>query len=271
MATIVQTTRNITSNRKRSHNYRIVALSKFPLLLFVIVSAFLSSTTPSLFHPHNNSSMQRGMVAAKAATSVVSPKAKQSYTLLLKKKLSHDSFWLRYGLPEGRTFLGIDPLIPTCIKIDYQPTVEGHRALSKSYSPVSHPNQNGYFDLVVKEYPYEEGGGLGKYLCDMEVGSPIQAKLKGERMMHGSSAVVGRGWKNIGLVAGGTGIAPLLQIARIALIKRIRAPPGPPPLCEPHAQRHTWKGRDRGSDERTSRQFLRDVLLHERGRENHHN
>lgn len=217
MATIVQTTRNITSNRKRSHNYRIVALSKFPLLLFVIVSAFLSSTTPSLFHPHNNSSMQRGMVAAKAATSVVSPKAKQSYTLLLKKKLSHDSFWLRYGLPEGRTFLGIDPLIPTCIKIDYQPTVEGHRALSKSYSPVSHPNQNGYFDLVVKEYPYEEGGGLGKYLCDMEVGSPIQAKIKGERMMHGSSAVVGRGWKNIGLVAGGTGIAPLLQIARIAL------------------------------------------------------
>jgi cytochrome-b5 reductase len=217
MATI-QTTRNIPNNRKRSNNHRIVAISKSPLLLVVLVSAFLSSTAPSLFRPHSSSSsMQRGMVAAKAATSTVSHKAKQAFKLLLKKKLSHDSFWLRYGLPEGRTFLGTDALLPTCIKIDYQPSVEGHRALSKSYTPVSHPNQNGYFDLVVKSYPYEEGGGVGKYLCDMEVGSSIQAKLKGERMMHGSSVVVGRGWRHIGLVAGGTGIAPLLQIARIAL------------------------------------------------------
>lgn len=161
--------------------------------------------------------MQNGMEAAKSAISAVSPKVKQSYKLVEKIRLSHDSFLLRYGLPEGRSILGIDPLLPTCIKVDYQPSIEGHKALSKSYSPVSHPNQSGYFDLVVKEYPYREGGGVGKYLCDMEVGSSIQAKLKGERMMHGSSAVVGRGWKHIGLVAGGTGIAPLLQIARIAL------------------------------------------------------
>lgn len=161
--------------------------------------------------------MQSGMVAAKAAVSAVSPKVKQSYKLLKKKQLSHDSFLLRYGLPEGRSVLGMDPLLPTCIKVDYQPAIDGHKALSKSYSPVSHPNQSGYFDLVVKAYPYEEGGGVGKYLCDMEVGSSIDAKLKGERMMHGSPKVVGRGWKHIGLVAGGTGIAPLLQIARIAL------------------------------------------------------
>jgi len=172
--------------------------------------------------------MQRCLVAAKAAVSTVSPtakgavstvspKVKQSYELLRKTRLSHDSYLLRYGLPEGRTILGIDPVLPTCIKVEYQPSVEGHKNLSKSYSPVSHPNQNGYMELVVKSYPYEEGGGVGKYLCDMEVGSSIEAKLKGERMMHGSSALVGRGWKHIGLVAGGTGIAPLLQVARIVL------------------------------------------------------
>ena len=163
--------------------------------------------------------MQSGIAAAKAAVSAVSPKVKQSYKLIKKKQLSHDSFLLRYGLPEGRAILGKDPAIPTCIKVDYDPSdeFEGHKAMSKSYSPVSHPNQAAYFDLVVKAYPYQEGGGLGKYLCDMEVGSSVQAKLKGERMMHGSSSVVDRGWKHIGLVAGGTGIAPLLQIARIAL------------------------------------------------------
>lgn len=157
-------------------------------------------------------------MASKAATSVTpSPKVKQAYKLLEKTRLSPDSFLLRYGLPGGRSILGIDSALPTCIKVDYHPLVEGHKSLSKSYSPVSHPKQTGYFDLVVKSYPYQEGGGVGKYLCDMEVGSSIMAQLKGERMMHGSSSVLDRGWNHVGLVAGGTGIAPLLQIARILL------------------------------------------------------
>lgn len=155
--------------------------------------------------------------AASASSSALSPKIKQSYELLKKTRLSPDSFLLRYGLPDGRSILGTDPTLPTCVKVAYQPSVEGHKILNKSYSPVSHPNQSGHFDLVVKSYPYEEGGGVGKFLCDMEVGSSIQAQLKGERVMHGSSAVLNRGWKKIGLVAGGTGVAPLLQIARIVL------------------------------------------------------
>ena len=200
---------NTSRSKRRPNNHQSIAL--FPTLrLFAVV--FLSFATISqLFQSTTN--MQSGVAAAKAA---ISATAKQSYKLLKKKQLSHDSFLLRYALPEGR-ILGTDPLLPTCIKINYQPTIEGHKALSKSYSPVSHPNQSGYFDLVVKAYPYQEGGGVGKYLCDMEVGSSITGKLKGERMMHGSPQVIGRGWKHIGLVAGGTGIAPLLQIARIAL------------------------------------------------------
>ena len=40
--------------------------------------------------------------------------------------------------------------------------------------------------------------------------------LKSKRVVHGEAAVLGR-WRRIGLVGGGTGIAPLLQIARIIL------------------------------------------------------
>eukprot|EP00536_Pseudo-nitzschia_multiseries_P016819 jgi/Psemu1/222733/e_gw1.1247.13.1 len=150
----------------------------------------------------------------------VSPMVQQSYKLLRKTRLSDDSFLLRYGLPEGRSILGKDPTLPTCIKVDFAVATEQDKdakPISKSYSPVTHPNQPGYFDLVVKSYPYREGGGVGAYLCDMTVGDSIRASLKKERMMHGSSAVLGRGWKQVGLVAGGTGIAPLLQIARILL------------------------------------------------------
>jgi len=157
--------------------------------------------------------------AAKAASSsaTMSPEVTQPYKLASKRRLSPDSFLLRYALPAGRDFLGVDPTLPTCIKVDYQPDVEGHAALSKSYSPVSHPAQSGHFDLIVKSYPYAKGGGVGKYLCDMEVGASIRAALKGPRAMHGAPAALGRGWRNVGLVAGGTGIAPLLQLARLLL------------------------------------------------------
>eukprot|EP00560_Eucampia_antarctica_P009578 CAMPEP_0197828132 /NCGR_PEP_ID=MMETSP1437-20131217/4770_1 /TAXON_ID=49252 ORGANISM="Eucampia antarctica, Strain CCMP1452" /NCGR_SAMPLE_ID=MMETSP1437 /ASSEMBLY_ACC=CAM_ASM_001096 /LENGTH=291 /DNA_ID=CAMNT_0043429249 /DNA_START=188 /DNA_END=1063 /DNA_ORIENTATION=+ len=125
--------------------------------------------------------------------------------------------------------------------------------VSKSYSPISHPSAIGYFELVVKSYPFRPGGGVGAYLCNLQVhndrcsidvadeliddtgidvnvvpgesndgtcnkniSSSIIAELKSPRMMHGSSSILNR-WKHVGLIAGGTGIAPLFQIAKILL------------------------------------------------------
>ena len=186
-----------------------------------------------------NSAAAAVAVAGGVVSAAISPYVKQSYKLLVKTKLSHDSFLLRYGLPtdtettEGgrRKFLGIDPLLPTCIKIDYynpnqdENEIEGTNKkstttfLSKSYSPISHPSQQDYFDLIVKSYDttYSNGGGVGNYLCEMTVGDSITAELKKERIVHHSSKILNRGWKNIGLIAGGTGIAPLLQLARLLL------------------------------------------------------
>jgi len=146
----------------------------------------------------------------------IDPMVAQPYQLLQKTKLSSDSYLLRYAI-EGRSILGKDSKIPTCIKVDYnEDSKEGGIKLSKSYSPITHPETEGTFDLIVKSYPLQPGGGVGKYLCDMQVGDSITATLKKERMMHGSPVVEGR-WKHVGLIGGGTGVAPLLQLARIIL------------------------------------------------------
>ena len=154
-----------------------------------------------------------------AATSTTSPKLAQPYELLEKTKLSPDSYLLRYEI-RGRSILGTKPEIPTCIKVDYPDGIDAKtgqpKTLSKSYSPVSHPSEEGSFELIVKSYPIQPGGGVGKYICDMETGKSIIGSLKKERIMHGSPEINGR-WKYVGLIAGGTGIAPLLQIARILL------------------------------------------------------
>ncbi len=144
--------------------------------------------------------------------------APQSYTLLAKRRLSPDSFLLHFSF--GRRILGDDPALPTCIKVVFPNGTDAKtgapRSLEKSYSPVSHPATEGVLDLVVKSYPPRPGGGVGSYLCELEPGQAMSATLKSQRLMHGDASV-SRRWANLGLVGGGTGIAPLLQIARIVL------------------------------------------------------
>jgi ferredoxin-NADP reductase len=160
-----------------------------------------------------------------------------SYKLEEKWQDSHDTCRLRFALPDGRELLGEDPTLPTCISVQYtdqgiikgessssgEPAVveevEGAAAaavLQKSYSPISHPHQKGTFDLLVKSYPLRPGGGVGAYLCGLKVGDSIQAAVKPRRIMHLDSHVLGR-WRYVGLVAGGTGVAPLFQLAKILL------------------------------------------------------
>ena len=141
------------------------------------------------------------------------------YTLQSKTQLSPDSWLLRFALPAGMRWLSEDPNIPTCIKALFPGGTDESgdpKVLGKSYSPVSHPATESAMELVVKSYEPRPGGGVGAFLCGIEVGGTLQAEVKSQRIMHGSAAVLGR-WREVGLIGGGTGIAPLVQIARILL------------------------------------------------------
>ena len=87
----------------------------------------------------------------------------------------------------------------------------------KSYSPVDYPNDNGDSDvmhMLVKPYPLQEGGGYGAHLCGgMKIGETAHFTLKPPRLIHGETEPVGK-YDVVMLIGGGTGIAPLIQIAR---------------------------------------------------------
>jgi cytochrome-b5 reductase len=113
-------------------------------------------------------------------------------------------------------------MLPTCVSVQYHGIHESSgepKVLNKSYSPISHPNQKGSFDLLVKGYPLRPGGGVGAYLCGLQVGDSMEAAVKANRMIHLDSQVLHR-WQHVGLVAGGTGIAPLFQLAKILLERK---------------------------------------------------
>jgi len=141
-----------------------------------------------------------------------------TYRVIENTRISADSNILRVDLTStGRTILGWDPMVPTCISVRSTDPIDSNVTLAKSYSPVSHPSTPNEFSLLVKSYQPIDGGGVGHYLCNLQRDDVFTAKVKAPRVMHGDTSILHRGWKHVGLVGGGTGVAPLYQILVLLL------------------------------------------------------
>ena len=144
----------------------------------------------------------------------------RNFKLKSKVKTGRASYILTFADPES-LLSGLP--VPSGVKLNLF-------GRGKSYSPVSLPgslgaNESDEFDLLVKPYPDAPGGGFGKFLCDLEPGEEASMTVKKPRVIHGETDVIGRR-DYVNLVGGGTGIAPLVQIARAEILagraKRIR-------------------------------------------------
>jgi len=101
--------------------------------------------------------------------------------------------------------------------------------VSRPYTPVSSDEEKGYMDLVIKVYPE---GKMSQHLLKLQVGGTIemrgpQGRLayhgNGEFVIRRKSAVTKRDEdvrstvRRLGMIAGGTGITPMLQLIRAIL------------------------------------------------------
>ncbi|KAJ8907613.1 hypothetical protein NDN08_007723 [Rhodosorus marinus] len=100
----------------------------------------------------------------------------------------------KLGLPVGRHVRLIAPAGPSKAEI------------FRSYTPVSTADIVGHFDLLIKIYP-TPGGAMGRYLDSLEIGQTID--VKGPFGLFDYQ--VGK-FKELGMLAGGTGITPMYQV-----------------------------------------------------------
>lgn len=150
------------------------------------------------------------------------PKGFNLYTLLNSTVVSPDSKLLKFALPTHLATFGLP--LPSCLKVKHDVEYDGKPfTLDKSYSPVSFPDQPGFFELLVKGYPThplrgpkDDPGGLGSFLVGLQPGETANMKVKEPRLFHDAPYSPNR-WKELGFVAGGTGIAPMLQMIRTIL------------------------------------------------------
>ena len=134
------------------------------------------------------------------------------YTLLRSRDAGADSKLLTFKLPEAMRTLG--GAVISGVKV--RKTIGGE-ALDKSYSPTSHCEAAGTFDLLVKAYAPRPGGGLGAYLCGLAPGDAAEMKIKPPKKLAAGEAL-GRGrYRRISMLAGGTGVAPFMNLAATLL------------------------------------------------------
>lgn len=142
---------------------------------------------------------------------VLSPNDFRNFTLEDRTIVSHNVVIYRFSLERPSDILGLP--VGQHISIS-GPTADGSKEIVRSYTPISSDNDSGYFDLLVKSYPQ---GNVSKYIGSLKVGDSIRVRgPKGSMVYRPNMA------RHIGMIAGGTGITPMLQIIKDVVHNRPR-------------------------------------------------
>lgn len=86
-----------------------------------------------------------------------------------------------------------------------QPNGE-YKEIVRSYTPISGDEQAGHFDLLIKSYPT---GNISKHLASLAVGQSIRVRGPKGAFTYKPNMV-----RHFGMIAGGTGITPMLQVVK---------------------------------------------------------
>ena len=149
-----------------------------------------------------------------------------------KEKLTPDTSRFRFKLPNYNDVLGL----PVGNHLSLISENEDGELVSKSYTPVSTDNNIGYVDFVIKiyksnEHPdFPDGGFMSQKVDQLEIGETFKFKGPNGRLTYIGNGefnikqlksqggeLVTKNYKNIGMIAGGSGITPMVPIIRTVL------------------------------------------------------
>mmetsp|Transcript_11788 Transcript_11788/g.13582 ORF Transcript_11788/g.13582 Transcript_11788/m.13582 type:complete len:320 (+) Transcript_11788:126-1085(+) len=159
---------------------------------------------------------------------------RQTVSLKRRVELSHDVHLLRFalpsenltlGLPVGKHFKLFAPNRDGVVQGEWNGRADSDKGevIERKYTPTTSNDEKGYFDLVVKIYKggvverFPDGGKMSQYLGSLKVGEQISISGPwgiNEYIGNGEFAFMKKKtkFKHIGMIAGGTGITPMLQI-----------------------------------------------------------
>ena len=121
--------------------------------------------------------------------------------------ITHDVALFRFLLPNTDDEFNLIPC--STLQACYKHGVQTADKCQRFYTPVTANHTKGYFDIIVKR---KKGGLMTNHLFGMHVGDKLLFRSVTFKVQYRPNR-----WKNVGLIAGGTGFTPMLQVIRHAL------------------------------------------------------
>lgn len=112
----------------------------------------------------------------------------------------------RFQLPRANSLLGLPIGQHISIGAAITQPDGSSKEIVRSYTPVSGDEQPGYFDLLIKSYPT---GNISRHMASLAVGQTIRVRGPKGAFVYTPNMV-----RHFGMIAGGTGITPMLQVIR---------------------------------------------------------
>lgn len=137
---------------------------------------------------------------------VLKPDVFQEFELKEKTVISHNVAIYRFKLPSPTSILGLPIGQHISIGAHLAQPDGSSKDIVRSYTPISGDHQPGHFDLLIKSYPT---GNISKYMAGLGVGQSIRVRGPKGAFKYTPNMV-----RHFGMVAGGTGITPMLQVVR---------------------------------------------------------
>ncbi|XP_057787266.1 NADH--cytochrome b5 reductase 1-like [Salvia miltiorrhiza] len=129
----------------------------------------------------------------------------KEFKLVKKTQLSHNVAKFRFALPTPTSVLGL----PIGQHISCRGKDSQGEEVIKPYTPTTLDSDVGYFELVIKMYPQ---GRMSHHFREMKEGDYLAVKGPKGRFRYQPGQV-----RAFGMLAGGSGITPMFQVARAIL------------------------------------------------------
>lgn len=133
------------------------------------------------------------------------PEKFKEFKLIRRNQLSHNVAKFTFALPTPTSVLGL----PIGQHISCRGRDDLGEEVIKPYTPTTLDSDLGYFELVIKMYPQ---GRMSHHFRELQEGDYLAVKGPKGRFKYQPGQV-----EAFGMLAGGTGIAPMFQVTRAIL------------------------------------------------------
>ncbi|KAE8683663.1 NADH--cytochrome b5 reductase 1 [Hibiscus syriacus] len=144
-------------------------------------------------------------VSKKPRKACLGPEEFKEFKLVKRTQLSHNVAKFKFAFPSPTSVLGL----PIGQHMSCRGKDQNGEDVIKAYTPTTLDSDLGYFELVIKMYPQ---GRMSHHFREMREGDSLSVKGPKGRFKYQPGQV-----KAFGMLAGGTGITPMFQVARAIL------------------------------------------------------